>query len=117
MLESVLELVALEDRVLGSGLVRVAELRIDRTPYRPERAGSSLDPEHDPLLLADVVYADEHALGIPPFARVPSHVAGIQSRPVEVFKNLFSFLFQRSSQEERVAMYVIREHERGRALD
>jgi len=44
-------------------------------------------------------------------------VPGIQSRPVEVFKNLFSFLFQSSSAEERVAMYVIREHERGRALD
>ncbi|HVN60434.1 MAG TPA: hypothetical protein VMT59_04175 [Gaiellaceae bacterium] len=28
----------------------------------------------------------------------------------------FSFLFQRSSAEERVAAYVIREHERGRAL-
>jgi hypothetical protein len=42
---------------------------------------------------------------------------GIQSRPVEVFKNLFSFLSQRSSTEERVAQYVIREHERGRALD
>jgi hypothetical protein len=36
---------------------------------------------------------------------------------VEVFKNLFSFLFQRSSTEERVAQYVIREHDRGRALD
>jgi len=36
---------------------------------------------------------------------------------VEVFKNLFSFLFQRSSAEEHVAMYVLREHERGRALD
>jgi hypothetical protein len=36
---------------------------------------------------------------------------------VEVFKNLFSFLFQRSSAEEHVAMYVIREHDRGRALD
>ena len=32
------------------------------------------------------------------------------------FKDLFSFLFQRSSGEERVAQYVIREHERGRAL-
>jgi hypothetical protein len=42
---------------------------------------------------------------------------GIQSRPVAVFKNLFSFLFQRSSAEEHVARYVIREHERGRALD
>ena len=32
------------------------------------------------------------------------------------FKNLFSFLFQRSSAEDRVATYVIREHQRGRAL-
>ena len=31
-------------------------------------------------------------------------------------RNLFSFLFQRSSAEERVAAYVIREHERGRNL-
>jgi hypothetical protein len=36
---------------------------------------------------------------------------------VEVFKNLFSFLFQRSTAEEHVAMYVLREHQRGRALD
>ena len=36
---------------------------------------------------------------------------------MEVFKNLFSFLFQRSSAEEHVAMYVLREHERGRPLD
>ncbi|MEP7225428.1 MAG: hypothetical protein ABI783_10775 [Actinomycetota bacterium] len=34
-----------------------------------------------------------------------------------VFKNLFSFLFQRNSAEEHVARYVIREHERGRSLD
>ena len=32
------------------------------------------------------------------------------------FKDIFSFLFQRSSAEERVAQYVIREHSRGRAL-
>jgi hypothetical protein len=32
------------------------------------------------------------------------------------FRNPFSFLFQRSSGEERVAAYVIREHERGRPL-
>jgi hypothetical protein len=36
---------------------------------------------------------------------------------VSAFKNLFSFLFQRSSAEEHVARYVIREHERGRTLD
>jgi hypothetical protein len=29
---------------------------------------------------------------------------------------IFSFLFQRSSAEERVAAYVIREHDRGRNL-
>jgi hypothetical protein len=32
------------------------------------------------------------------------------------FRNPFSFLFQRSSGEERVATYVIREHSRGRSL-
>jgi hypothetical protein len=36
---------------------------------------------------------------------------------VAVFKNLFSFLFQRSSAEEHVAMYLVREHERGRSLE
>ena len=33
------------------------------------------------------------------------------------FKNLFSFLFQKSSAEEHVARYVVREHQRGRSLD
>ncbi|MCY7301529.1 MAG: hypothetical protein LH654_00505 [Thermoleophilia bacterium] len=33
------------------------------------------------------------------------------------FKDLFSFLGQSSSKEERVAQYVIREHDRGRALN
>ncbi len=31
-------------------------------------------------------------------------------------KDLFSFLFQKSTGEERVAQYVIREHDRGRPL-
>ena len=33
-----------------------------------------------------------------------------------VLRNPFSFLFTRSTQEERVAAYVIREHELGRSL-
>ena len=33
-----------------------------------------------------------------------------------VLRNPFSFLFTRSSSEERVAAYIIREHERGRSL-
>ena len=32
-------------------------------------------------------------------------------------RNPFSFLFARSTKEERVAAYVIREHERGRSLE
>ena len=32
-------------------------------------------------------------------------------------KDMFSFLFQRSTHEERVAQYVIREHDRGRSLN
>jgi hypothetical protein len=43
------------------------------------------------------------------------------NRPVgrlsSIFRNPFSFLFTTSSAEERVAAYIIREHDRGRALD
>ena len=35
----------------------------------------------------------------------------------EIFRNPFSFLFTRSSQEDRLATYVIREHQRGRVLE
>jgi hypothetical protein len=38
------------------------------------------------------------------------------ARLAEFFKSPFSFLFTGSSHEDRVAAYVIREHERGRAL-
>jgi hypothetical protein len=34
-----------------------------------------------------------------------------------VVRNPFAFLFARSSSEDRVAAYVIREHERGREID
>ena len=33
-----------------------------------------------------------------------------------LFRNPFSFLFQRSSSEDRIAAYLIREHDRGRSL-
>ena len=39
------------------------------------------------------------------------------SRLGSFIRNPFSFLFARSSQEERLAAYVIREHERGRSLE
>ena len=37
-------------------------------------------------------------------------------RLTALFRNPFSFLFTRSSQGDRVAAYLIREHERGRSL-
>ena len=39
------------------------------------------------------------------------------SRLGSLFRNPFSFLFTTKGAEERVAAYVIREHERGRTLD
>jgi hypothetical protein len=33
-----------------------------------------------------------------------------------IFRNPFSFLFAKSSHEDRVVTYLIREHDRGRAL-
>jgi hypothetical protein len=38
------------------------------------------------------------------------------ARPSSFWRNPFSFLFTRSSVEDRLAAYVIREHERGRPL-
>ena len=38
-------------------------------------------------------------------------------RLASVLRNPFSFLFAGSTREDRVAAYVIREHERGRSLD
>jgi hypothetical protein len=37
-------------------------------------------------------------------------------RILSFLRNPFSFLFTRSSSEERVAAYIVREHDRGRAL-
>jgi hypothetical protein len=39
------------------------------------------------------------------------------SRLGTFFRNPFSFLFEAKSSEERVAAYVIREHDRGRTLE
>jgi len=35
----------------------------------------------------------------------------------DFFRNPFSFLFTRSQNEDRIAQYVIREHQRGRSLN
>jgi hypothetical protein len=41
----------------------------------------------------------------------------VPTRVAAFLRNPFSFLFARSSLEERLAAYVIREHDRGRSLD
>jgi hypothetical protein len=40
----------------------------------------------------------------------------VAGRLSSFFRNPFSFLFARSSQEDRLSAYVIREHDRGRPL-
>jgi hypothetical protein len=40
----------------------------------------------------------------------------VAGRLSSFFRNPFSFLFARSSQEDRLGAYVIREHDRGRTL-
>jgi hypothetical protein len=40
----------------------------------------------------------------------------VPTRLTSILRNPFSFLFTRSTREDRVAAYVVREHERGRAL-
>jgi hypothetical protein len=39
------------------------------------------------------------------------------SRLGSFFRNPFSFLFESKSSEERIAAYVVREHDRGRTLE
>src|SRR6476659_3164885 len=63
--ERVAELVALEDDVLGTRVVRRAQLRIHHANHGPECARTALDPERDALLAADVVDADKRPLCVP----------------------------------------------------
>jgi len=44
-----------------------------------------------------------------------TRISGV-ARLASFLRNPFSFLFARSGKEERLAAYVIREHERGRPL-
>jgi hypothetical protein len=41
----------------------------------------------------------------------------VPTRLSSFLRNPFSFLFTRSTREDRVAAYVIREHDRGRSLE
>ena len=51
------------------------------------------------------------------FIRANDTIGAASMRLGSLFRNPFSFLFTRSSSEERVAAYLIREHDRGRSVD
>jgi hypothetical protein len=61
--ESVVQLVALEEIVVTPRLVARTVLRIDCATHRPERALLALDPDHDGLLGARVVYTVDDSFG------------------------------------------------------
>ena len=115
-LERVAELVPLEEVVVAARLAARPVLWVDRATDRPERAFLALEPDHDPLLAPCVVEPLQSPLGAPAVGADPAHLTGGYNRAAMAFRNLFSFLSQRSSAEERVAAYVIREHDRGRDL-
>jgi hypothetical protein len=95
-------------------------LRVHGTTDRPDAALLALDPDLDALVDPGVVAALDHALCKPSCLRLSGQQAkdtialvGTISR---FFRSIFSFLGSRSGQEDRVAAYVVREHDRGRTL-
>jgi hypothetical protein len=124
--QRVVELVALEDVVLLPRLVGLAVLWVDRATDGPHRSGLSLDPDDDALLDPLLVDSVEHAFREATCVRSGAHAARITRSAAKIdamlkvsswLQNPFSFLFAQSSAEERVAAYLIREHQRGRALE
>ena len=79
-----------------------------------------LDPDDDRLLRPRVVDAVNDSFGEAALRRFPPHggkdTIAVMQRLASLLRSPFSFLFARSSTEDRVAAYVIREHGRGRAL-
>ena len=86
---------------LEHALSEELEARIDEALGFPTH-----DPHGDPIPDANLEWPDDSTL------RADSS----RYDPPMALKDLFSFLFQRSTGEERVAQYVIREHDRGRPL-
>ena len=118
--ERVLELIPLEDVVVAPGRVCSAVMRIDGAADGPHRTRLALDPDDDAFLVAAVIDSMELPLREP--AAVGLHKADytIGRVPLKVasfLRNPFSFLFARSSKEEAVVAYVLREHGAGRRVD
>lgn len=120
-LERVVELVPLEDVVVATRLVRSAVIRIDGTPDSPYRAHLALDPDDDALLVTGVVDPVELTLRKPAAVsrdpHGPDYTIAAVLKVVSFLRNPFSFLFARSSTEEAVVAYLLREHGAGRRVD
>jgi uncharacterized protein (DUF2126 family) len=118
--ERVLELVALEEVVAGARLVARAMLGIDGATDRPDAALLALDPDHDPLGRATVVDTVDNPLREPSGLllsgqRIKDTIASVGAIS-RFFRGIFSFVGARSSEGDRIAAYVIREHDRGRTV-
>jgi hypothetical protein len=118
--EGVVQLVAFEQIVVPAWLVARSILRVYGPTDGPESALFALDPDHDGLGDAPVVDTVNDPFGEAARRRFPPHAGKDTIAPMQRLASLlrspFSFLFARSSTEERVAAYVIREHGRGRGL-
>jgi hypothetical protein len=121
-LKAIGHLVALEKVVVRPRLVARAKVCVDDTPDRPDAARLALDPDCDPLFAADLVHTADGPLGEASPGGVRAHetkgnTIAAMSRLADLFRQSFSFLSARGSRDERIAAYVIREHELGRSLD
>ena len=86
--------------------------------FAREAAGpalAALDPDQDPLVGPGLVHSVQLALCETPGSGQLAHVPRIQSAAM-AFGDFFRNLFNKSTHVDRVAAYVIREHERGRSL-
>jgi hypothetical protein len=118
LVEGVLELVPLEDVVLGARSLHVAELGIHGPAHGPESAGLPLDPEDDMLFVPGVVDPSEHPLREPAAVGRDLHCLDYtiawMAKLRKFLTSPFSFLFTSTSIEEQVIAYLTREHARGR---
>jgi hypothetical protein len=96
-------------------------VRVHRTSDGPYCSGFALDPDDDALFTARVVDSVEHPFREPAVLGRDLHdtdyTIGVVQRLGSFLRSPFSFLFTRSSAEESVANYVLREHGNGRRIE
>jgi hypothetical protein len=122
-LESIPELVSLEDVIVPPRLGVGPIPEIDRTPNGPESARAALDPDDDLLAAAVLPEPVQDPLGEARPRRFRSHGRRIQSPPVGILSRIFGQGDAKReaprgiSKEEALAAYIIREHRSGRSLE